>query len=145
MRGVSGVETMVADLETLERLPQGITMVVHAASTSSRFMLCSKPLLTATSAESRRAPVAKALGESEGKIATSGMPIPAAAGQLAAVVFFFPEPVTGRYQALLLMVLVVSLAFLMVSTLRYPSFKGVDLKSRRNTNCHAEIGVLITP
>ena len=61
-----------------------------------------------------------------------GMPIPAAAGQLAAVVFFFPDPVTGRYQAVLLMMLVVSLAFLMVSTFRYPSFKGVDLKSRRS-------------
>jgi CDP-diacylglycerol--serine O-phosphatidyltransferase len=61
-----------------------------------------------------------------------GMPIPAAAGQLAAVVFFFPDPVAWRYQAVLLMALVVSLAFLMVSTLRYPSFKGVDLKSRRS-------------
>jgi CDP-diacylglycerol--serine O-phosphatidyltransferase len=61
-----------------------------------------------------------------------GMPIPAAAGQLAAVVFFFPDLTAGRLQAALLMVLVVSLAFLMVSTFRYPSFKGVDLKSRRS-------------
>ncbi len=61
-----------------------------------------------------------------------GMPIPAAAGQLAAVVLFLPEPVAERYQAVPLMVLVVSVAFLMVSTFRYPSFKGVDLKSRRS-------------
>ena len=35
-------------------------------------------MLTATSALSRRAPVANAFGESDGKIATCGMPIPAA-------------------------------------------------------------------
>ena len=38
----------------------------------------SRPSLTATSARSRRAPVAKAFGSGEGKIATVGMPIPAA-------------------------------------------------------------------
>jgi CDP-diacylglycerol--serine O-phosphatidyltransferase len=61
-----------------------------------------------------------------------GLPIPAAAGQVAAVVYFFPEPVDGRPTALLVLGLVVSLAFLMVSTLRYWSFKGVDLRRRRS-------------
>jgi len=61
-----------------------------------------------------------------------GLPIPAAAGQVAAVVYFFPEPVDGRPTALLVLGLVVSLAFLMVSTLRYWSFKGLDLRRRRS-------------
>ena len=37
----------------------------------------SSPVLTATSAASRRAPVAKALGCGESKTPTSGMPMPA--------------------------------------------------------------------
>lgn len=61
-----------------------------------------------------------------------GLPIPAAAGQVAAVVYFFPEPVDDRATALLALGLVVSLAFLMVSTLRYWSFKGIDLRRRRS-------------
>ena len=61
-----------------------------------------------------------------------GLPIPAAAGQVAAVVYFFPEPVDSRPTALLVLGLVVSLAFLMVSTLRYWSFKGFDLRRRRS-------------
>jgi purine-cytosine permease-like protein len=48
------------------------------ASTSSRFMPRRSPSLTATSAASRRAPVAKALGEADGKIATWGIAMPAA-------------------------------------------------------------------
>lgn len=60
-----------------------------------------------------------------------GLPIPAAAGQLATVIYVLaeadrklPEPV--------LLALVVILAFLMVSTFRYRSFKGIDLKKRRS-------------
>ena len=45
------------------------------ASTSSWVMFCNKPVDTATKAESRKAPVAKALG-SPSKMPTSGMPMP---------------------------------------------------------------------
>jgi CDP-diacylglycerol--serine O-phosphatidyltransferase len=61
-----------------------------------------------------------------------GLPIPAAAGQIAAIVYFWPEPVRDRPQAILLVAAVVGLAFLMVSTLRYRSFKGIDLRRRRS-------------
>jgi CDP-diacylglycerol---serine O-phosphatidyltransferase len=61
-----------------------------------------------------------------------GLPIPAAAGQIAAVVFFLPEPIEEHSQALVVLGLVVGLAFLMVSTLRYWSFKGIDLRRRRS-------------
>jgi CDP-diacylglycerol--serine O-phosphatidyltransferase len=61
-----------------------------------------------------------------------GLPIPAAAGQLVTVIAFAPARVTGWVHGLFALLLVVSLAFLMVSTLRYPSFKGVDLMRRRS-------------
>jgi CDP-diacylglycerol--serine O-phosphatidyltransferase len=61
-----------------------------------------------------------------------GMPIPAAALQVAAVVHFWPEPLTLKSEAIVAMSVVIVLAFLMVSTFRYPSFKGVDLKARRS-------------
>jgi CDP-diacylglycerol--serine O-phosphatidyltransferase len=61
-----------------------------------------------------------------------GLPIPAAAAQVAAWVNFHPEPLASRPHALVALVLVVVLAFLMVSTLRYHSFKRVDLRTRRS-------------
>ncbi|MGH9461503.1 MAG: CDP-diacylglycerol--serine O-phosphatidyltransferase [Vicinamibacteria bacterium] len=59
-----------------------------------------------------------------------GMPIPAAAGVIASIVFMFPEPLTGRNQAIPILFLEPSLALLMVSTLRYYSFKDIDLRGR---------------
>jgi CDP-diacylglycerol--serine O-phosphatidyltransferase len=61
-----------------------------------------------------------------------GLPIPAAAGQVAALVLFLPEGFSGRPAALGVMCVVVTLSFLMVSTLRYRSFKGLDLRARRS-------------
>lgn len=65
-----------------------------------------------------------------------GLPIPAAAGTVAAVVHFAPAPlvVHGAERAMLgsaaLMGLLAVLAALMVSTVRYPSFKGVGVRRR---------------
>jgi len=59
-----------------------------------------------------------------------GMPIPAAAGLLAAIVFMFPLPLDSRNQAIPMLLLVPGLALLMVSTLRYYSFKDIDLRGR---------------
>lgn len=61
-----------------------------------------------------------------------GLPIPAAAGMVAAVVNVAPEPITDRGQAIVGLSLVIVLSFLMVSTFRYWSFKNVDLRSRRS-------------
>jgi CDP-diacylglycerol--serine O-phosphatidyltransferase len=61
-----------------------------------------------------------------------GLPIPAAAAQVAAVVHFLPEGLDERLHALLAVSGVVALAFLMVSTLRYQSFKNFDLRRRRS-------------
>jgi len=72
------------------------------------------------------------------KKAFVGMPIPLAAAVIASIVHFFPRPVgyindshlwslviTSQAYAIALVVLVTCLAFLMISTLRYPSFKNV--------------------
>lgn len=61
-----------------------------------------------------------------------GLPIPAAAAQVAAVVHFLPEGLDQRLHATLAVIGVVALAFLMVSTLRYQSFKNIDLRRRRS-------------
>ncbi len=61
-----------------------------------------------------------------------GLPIPAGAAQLAAIVFVLPERPSERWVAVAMLALVVVLGFLMVSTFRYRSFKGIDLRRRRS-------------
>jgi CDP-diacylglycerol---serine O-phosphatidyltransferase len=61
-----------------------------------------------------------------------GMPIPAGAGLIAAVVHFTPEPITHWTIGALWNILVGFLAFLMISTIRYPSFKQIDVRSRKS-------------
>jgi CDP-diacylglycerol--serine O-phosphatidyltransferase len=61
-----------------------------------------------------------------------GLPIPAAAAPLAGLVNLAPAPLVERPQAMLAVSLVIVLAFLMVSTFRYWSFKDLDLRSRRS-------------
>jgi len=68
-----------------------------------------------------------------------GMPIPAAAGLLAALIHFNPTPLLsfgpqwGPLYSILVMVLVASLGALMISTIRYSSFKTVG-GTRRSTH-----------
>lgn len=60
-----------------------------------------------------------------------GLPIPSAAGALCGLIWAVPSPaLTDTLRAVFLGVTAV-LAFLMVSTFRYRSFKDTDLKSRR--------------
>jgi CDP-diacylglycerol--serine O-phosphatidyltransferase len=60
-----------------------------------------------------------------------GLPIPAAAGVVAAIVYRFPEPLASRGEALPLLGLVMVLSLLMVSKVRYYSFKDFDLRRRQ--------------
>lgn len=62
----------------------------------------------------------------------AGLPIPAAAGTVVAVLFFDPERDWRTWMSLFLLVLMAAVAFLMVSTFRYRSFKQVDLRRRRS-------------
>jgi CDP-diacylglycerol--serine O-phosphatidyltransferase len=60
-----------------------------------------------------------------------GMPIPAGAGVIAAVVHFESgEPVVSWYTALGWLTMVALVGYLMVSTWRFYSFKDIDFRSR---------------
>ncbi len=61
-----------------------------------------------------------------------GMPSPAAAGVPAATVFAYPTFVAGWPYNLLALPMVLVPAFLMISTVRYRSFKSIDLGTRRS-------------
>lgn len=56
-----------------------------------------------------------------------GMPSPAAAGIPAATIFFHPFPLVGKFQAMAAIAVVVIPAILMVSTIRFRSFKTMNL------------------
>jgi CDP-diacylglycerol--serine O-phosphatidyltransferase len=56
-----------------------------------------------------------------------GMPSPAAAGVPAATIFFHPHPLVGKAQAMAAIAVVVIPAVLMVSTIKFRSFKTINL------------------
>jgi CDP-diacylglycerol--serine O-phosphatidyltransferase len=60
-----------------------------------------------------------------------GLASPAAAAIVASTVFYYPDGLHSRPQALLGVILVIVPALLMVSTLRFRSFKTIDLGERR--------------
>jgi CDP-diacylglycerol--serine O-phosphatidyltransferase len=61
-----------------------------------------------------------------------GMPIPAGAGVIAAVVHFSAgDPIVSWYTALTWALMIVAVAYLMVSTWRFYSFKDIDLRARQ--------------
>jgi CDP-diacylglycerol--serine O-phosphatidyltransferase len=60
-----------------------------------------------------------------------GLPVPAAAGAVAALVYYYPHPVQDPWMGGLVWLLLVTLAVLMVSKMRYRSLKELDLKARR--------------
>lgn len=60
-----------------------------------------------------------------------GMPIPAGAGVIAAVVHFEAgDPVVSIYTAIAWLAMVTTVGYLMVSTWRFYSFKDIDFRSR---------------
>jgi CDP-diacylglycerol--serine O-phosphatidyltransferase len=60
-----------------------------------------------------------------------GMPSPAAAGVPAATVFAYPYGLHDAHEALPALAMVIVPALLMVSTIRFRSFKSFDLQARR--------------
>lgn len=61
-----------------------------------------------------------------------GMPSPAAAALPAATVFMYPGGLHQPHEALPALAIVLVPAFLMVSTIRFRSFKSIDLQARRS-------------
>lgn len=72
-----------------------------------------------------------------------GLPIPGAAGVIAATVHFFKYPLDEWPYAVAWLVVVAALAFLMVSRVRYPSFKAFDLRRRRSYAAIILIGLIV--
>ncbi len=80
-----------------------------------------------------------------------GLPIPPAAGLLAAIVYLYPLPLSfydanaARIYTVLIIVLMVVLGLLMVSTIRYSSFKtaGTDRQSIYLILVIAALGMLV--
>jgi CDP-diacylglycerol--serine O-phosphatidyltransferase len=72
-----------------------------------------------------------------------GMPIPAGAGFVAAVVHFYKQPLTTWQFSLAWLVIVGILGFLMVSRMRYYSFKALDLRKRWSYLAIIFIGLII--
>ena len=73
-----------------------------------------------------------------------GMPLPAGAGVFAAVVQFAKGgPLFSWWLAVIWVLLLLAVAFLMVSTWRFYSFKDLDLRSRHPFTVIVLVGVLI--
>jgi CDP-diacylglycerol---serine O-phosphatidyltransferase len=73
-----------------------------------------------------------------------GMPIPAGAGVVAAVVHYFGgDPLNGWIFGLLWLVIIVTVAYLMVSTWRFYSFKDINLNARQPARLVVVLGLLI--
>ncbi|MFN2493928.1 MAG: phosphatidylcholine/phosphatidylserine synthase [Pyrinomonadaceae bacterium] len=76
-----------------------------------------------------------------------GLPIPVAGGLIAAIIHYAPVPLVkygperAEIYSLLLMALVGVLSFLMVSTLRFSSFKTVGTKSRSMRTIIFAVGI----
>ena len=90
-----------------------------------------------------RSPIPKNPGRPDRKYFV-GLPIPAAAGMVAAVVYALDsQPLHNWFAALLWMALIGLLAFLMVCTWRYRSFKDFNLLSPRSFKSVITLGSII--
>lgn len=73
-----------------------------------------------------------------------GMPIPAGAGVIAAVVHFAGgDPLTSWYTGLTWLAMVTTVGYLMVSTWRFYSFKDIDFRSRHPFRMIVFLAILI--
>lgn len=72
-----------------------------------------------------------------------GLPIPAGAGLIAAVVHWAKYPVRGELYSLFWIVVVAVTAYLMVSRMRYFSFKGIDLRKKHSYLFIIVLGLIV--
>jgi len=73
-----------------------------------------------------------------------GMPIPAGAGVIAAVVHYFGGDPLDRWPLTLLwLVIIVAVAYLMVSTWRFYSFKDINFNARQPARLVVVLGLLV--
>jgi CDP-diacylglycerol---serine O-phosphatidyltransferase len=72
-----------------------------------------------------------------------GLPIPAGAGVVAAVVHWAKEPIQGAAFSILWVAIVAVTAYLMVSRVRYFSFKTIDLRKKHSYVFIIVLGLII--
>jgi len=73
-----------------------------------------------------------------------GLPIPAGAGVIAAVVHFSSgQPIFSAWTALSWLMMVIVISYLMVSTWRFYSFKDINFRSRHPFRLIVLIGILV--
>jgi len=73
-----------------------------------------------------------------------GMPIPAGAGVIAAVVHYWKgQPIQTWYTSLTWLLMVTAVGYLMVSTWRFYSFKDIDFRGRHPFRLVVLLGLLL--
>ena len=122
---VWGCKSIIPTVPPVAKHVQQIGWIVSFA-----FVICGAMRLARFNIQTSR-PQASASSPA-GKKDFVGMPIPAGAGLIAATIHFDPTPITHWTIGALWNILVGFLSFLMISTIRYPSFKHIDLKSRKS-------------
>src|SRR4030095_2689341 len=118
---------------------------------SLRYLMCGAFLLARFNVQSSRPRILAEGSIKMDKKSFVGLPIPVAGGLIAAIIYFLPKPLVyygperARIYSLLLMGLVGLLGVLMVSPLRFSSFKTVGTSSRsmRTIILAVAVGALI--
>jgi len=72
-----------------------------------------------------------------------GLPIPAGALTLAAIIFYAPAPVTDERFAFVMLIVTAAVAFAMVSPIRYRSQKGLNLNKERSLMYFVALAVIL--
>src|SRR5947209_14745379 len=129
-----GYGSAFGEISGLHRLEWGSQLDKLGWFMSFMFLICGAFRLARFNVQATRP---RTLAEGTAKVDKKnfvGLPIPMAAGLLAAVVHFSPRPLitfeSSYLYSTLLMALVATLAALMVSTIRYSSFKTVGAGNR---------------
>src|SRR5438270_4066544 len=129
-----GYGSAFGEISVLHRLDWGSQLDKLGWFLSFMFLICGAFRLARFNVQASRP---RTLAEGTAKVDKKnfvGLPIPMAAGLLAAVVHFSPRPLvsfeSSYLYSTLLMALVATLAALMVSTIRYSSFKTVGAGNR---------------
>jgi CDP-diacylglycerol--serine O-phosphatidyltransferase len=73
----------------------------------------------------------------------AGMPSPAAAAIPASTIYFYPDGFQDPQRALIALAIIVVPALLMVTTIRFRSFKTLDLQARRSYKVLAILALMI--
>jgi CDP-diacylglycerol--serine O-phosphatidyltransferase len=116
---------------------------------SFMFLMCGAFRLARFNVQASRPRVLAAGAVKTDKKSYVGLPIPVAGGFIAALVHFSPVPLTyfgperSRIYATLLMLLVGTLSLMMVSTLRFSSFKTVGTSTRSMRPIILALAVLV--